>query len=183
MTTQLSGQNSEEIYDIVNERDQVVGQATRAEVHAKHLWHRAVHVLVFRGDGKVFLQKRSRWKDSSPQCWDSSSSGHVDAGEDYPTAAVRELGEELGLTVCGPEVLTPLLRLAACMETGCEFVAIYQIQHEGPFALNPAEIEGGEWFSLDEVSRAMRERPREFTTAFYYLWPQMLEVLAKQRSA
>ncbi len=181
--THHTGQNSEEIYDIVNEHDAVIGQATRAEVHAKHLWHRAVHVLVFRGDGKVFLQKRSRWKDCAPRCWDSSSSGHVDAGEDYLVAAVRELGEELGLKVSGSEALVPLLKLGACIETGCEFVWIYRTQSEGPFELNPAEIESGDWFSPDEVSRLMRERPRDFATAFYYLWPQVLEIFAKQKFA
>ncbi len=179
MTPSYSGQNNDEIYDIVNEHDQVVGQATRAEVHAKHLWHRAVHVLVFRGDGKVFLQKRSKWKDCSPQCWDSSSSGHVDSGEDYATAAVRELGEELGLVVSGPQVLQPLLRLAACIETGCEFVWVYRTESEGPFNLNPAEIESGEWFFPSEVTSLMAEKPRAFTTAFIYLWPQVLEVLSK----
>ena len=56
---------SEEIFDIVNERDEVVGQAPRKEVHARGLWHRAVHVLVFNTRGEVFLQKRSIKKRSS----------------------------------------------------------------------------------------------------------------------
>ncbi|MEJ0091140.1 MAG: hypothetical protein WDM80_15525 [Limisphaerales bacterium] len=53
---------SEEIFDIVNERDEVIGQAPRKEVHARGLWHRAVHVLVFNARGEVFLQKRSMLK-------------------------------------------------------------------------------------------------------------------------
>ena len=56
---------SEEIFDIVNERDEVVGQNTRREVHARGLWHRAVHVLVFNARGEVFLQKRSMLKDTA----------------------------------------------------------------------------------------------------------------------
>ena len=71
---------SEEIFDVVNERDEVIGQNTRREVHARGLWHRAVHVLVFNAHGEVFLQKRSMKKDLCPGKWDSSSSGHVDTG-------------------------------------------------------------------------------------------------------
>ena len=48
----------EEIFDVVNERDEVVGQAARSEVHRRKLKHRAVHVLVFNSRGEVFLQKR-----------------------------------------------------------------------------------------------------------------------------
>jgi isopentenyldiphosphate isomerase len=44
---------SEEIFDVVNERDEVVGQAPRSEVHAKKLLHRAVHVLVFNARGQL----------------------------------------------------------------------------------------------------------------------------------
>src|SRR5438105_1676614 len=64
----------EEIFDVVNERDEVIGQATRQEVHRKGLKHRATHVLVFNSRGKVFLQKRSVRKDRQPGLWDSSAS-------------------------------------------------------------------------------------------------------------
>ena len=83
---------------MVNERDEVIGRQTRRIVHATGLWHRAVHVLVFDHQWRVFLQKRSMLKDLSPGLWDSSCSGHLDAGEDYDPAAVRELAEEIVAT-------------------------------------------------------------------------------------
>ena len=91
-----------EYFDVVNERDEPVSRALRQEVHARGLLHRAVHVLVFDQHGRVFLQKRSMLKDTSPGLWDSSCSGHLDAGEDYDSAAIRELGEELGIIVQTP---------------------------------------------------------------------------------
>jgi isopentenyldiphosphate isomerase len=54
---------SEEIFDVVNERDEVIGHKSRAEVHRLGLLHRAVHVLVFNSRGQIFLQKRSMTKD------------------------------------------------------------------------------------------------------------------------
>ena len=107
----------EEIFDVVNERDEVVGQNTRREVHRLGLKHRAVHVLVFNSRGETFLQKRSMTKDREPGKWDSSSSGHVDSGEDYDACAVRELREEIGLTVAqAPE---RLFKIAAVPGNGC----------------------------------------------------------------
>ncbi len=125
---------TEEFFDVVNERDESVGRAARREVHARGWLHRAVHVLVDDGAGRVFLQKRSMKKDTSPGRWDSSSSGHVDAGEDYDTAAGRELGEELGLrTAMAP---ARWFRVEACAETGNEFVWVYRLRATGPCKLN-----------------------------------------------
>ena len=60
---------SEEIFDVVNQEDAIVGQAPRSTVHAENLLHRAVHVLVFHEDGRLFLQKRSMTKDCFPGTW------------------------------------------------------------------------------------------------------------------
>jgi isopentenyl-diphosphate delta-isomerase len=159
---------SEEIFDVVNERDEVVGQAPRSEVHAKKLLHRAVHVLVFNARGQLFLQKRSMTKDTAKGKWDSSASGHVDSGEDYDTCAVREVWEEIGLKL--DQTPERILRLEACVETGHEFVWVYRCASEGPFTLHPEEIERGEWFAPEAITRWMAERPREFARAFQLLW-------------
>src|SRR6266700_2972711 len=154
----------EEIFDVVNERDEVIGRQTRAEVHRLGLLHRAVHVLVFDSGGRVFLQKRSRTKDRQPGLWDSSASGHVESGEDYDACAVRELREEIGLQLN----TTPqrLFKLAASAETDQEHVWVYRCEAEGPFTLDPAEIERGGWFAADELRHWMAERPEEFASAF-----------------
>src|ERR1043166_921247 len=146
---------SEEIFDVVNDRDEVVDRAPRAEVHRRGLRHRAVHVFVFNSRGEIFLQKRSLTKDSSPGLWDSSSSGHLDCGEDYDACAVRELREEIGLTLgtCPRR----LFKVKACLETGQEFVWVYQCENEGPFTLHPEEIERGEWWRPEEVARRLQE--------------------------
>jgi isopentenyldiphosphate isomerase len=107
---------SEEIFDVVNERDEVVGQLPRREVHRQKLRHRAVHVLVFNGRGELFLQQRSLTKDNFPGVWDSSSSGHVDSGEDYDPCTLREVREELGVQL--PRVPDRLFKLEATPETG-----------------------------------------------------------------
>ncbi len=159
---------SEEIFDVVNERDEVVGQAPRSEVHRRKLLHRAIHVLVFNARGEIFLQKRSMLKDTAAGLWDSSSSGHVDSGEDYDACAVRELREEIGLELKRPP--ERILRIEACAATGNEFVWVYRCASEGPCTLHPQEIERGDWFAAEFVTRWVAERPQEFASAFVLIW-------------
>lgn len=162
----------EEIFDVVNERDEVIDHKPRSEVHRLGLMHRAVHVLVFNARGDVFLQKRSMSKDRQPGLWDSSASGHLDRGESYDACAVREVREELGLTL--PETPQCLFKLAASPETDQEHVWIYRCHAEGPFTLHPEEIERGGWFSQEQVTRWMRDNPSEFASALLVIWPRVL---------
>lgn len=162
---------SEEIFDIVNERDEIIGKKLRREVHRDGDKHRAVHVMVFNSRGDVFLQKRSMSKDTFPGAWDSSASGHLDSGEDYDSCAVRELREEIGLQVqvCPKR----LFKIAACLETGQEFVWVYRCEHDGPFTLHPEEIERGDWFAPDFVSKWIAEKSEEFASAFVLIWKKL----------
>src|SRR5690349_7942232 len=108
----------EELFDVVDERDEVIGQLPRKEVHRRGLRHRAVHILIYNSRVEIFLQKRSALKDTFPQRWDSSAAGHLNPGEEYDACSVREVQEELGYTV--PRVPERILRIDACEETGQE---------------------------------------------------------------
>ena len=155
-----------EMFDVVDEHNRVIDQKPRGTVHREKLRHRAIHIFVFNRRGELFLQRRSRWKDAHPRRWDSSAAGHVNAGDDYDTTAPRELKEELG-------VEAPLEfagDVAACRNTGAEFVKIYRARHEGPFRLPPAEIECGAFFSLVQIQRWMDARPKDFATGFIECW-------------
>jgi 16S rRNA (adenine1518-N6/adenine1519-N6)-dimethyltransferase len=125
-----------------------------------------IHIFVFNKRGELFLQRRSRWKDAHPRRWDSSAAGHVNAGDDYDATAPRELDEELGIHA----PLELVGEIAACRNTGWEFVKIYRAQHEGPFRLPPAEIECGAFFSIAQIRRWMDARPTDFANGFIECW-------------
>ena len=162
--------NSEELFDVVDGQDRVIGQTPRSEVHARNLLHRAVHVLVYDGAGRLFLQRRSMSKDSFPGCWDASCTGHLDAGEDYTTAARRELGEELGWHDAS-QPLRPVTKLGASPDTGYEFIEIFLLgPTAGPFVLHPEEIIEGRWIEPGELTGEMRAGPEKFSGAFRFLW-------------
>jgi isopentenyldiphosphate isomerase len=165
---------SDEILDVVNEMDQIIGQQSRSEIHRLGLRHRAVHVLVFNARGEVFLQKRSLQKDCFPGTWDSSASGHLACGEEYDACAVRELREELGLEVAAPP--QRLFKIDACPQTGQEFVWVYRCQAEGPFKLHPDEIERGGWFAPAAVTDWLAQQPEEFAGGLRLLWKALSPV-------
>ncbi|PZR70813.1 MAG: ribosomal RNA small subunit methyltransferase A [Chthoniobacterales bacterium] len=155
-----------ERFSVVDDQDQVLGDAPRDEVHGNNSRHRAVHILIFNATGELFLQKRSRWKDRHPLLWDSSAAGHVNAGEDYDSAANRELEEELGIRA----ELSRVAKLPASEKTGQEFIWLYRAQHEGPFQLAASEIELGEFFPPDVVSEWIKARPADFAPGFVECW-------------
>ncbi len=162
--------NPDELFDVVDDQDQVIAQTPRREVHAQKLLHRATHVLIHNGEGKFFLQKRSLLKDSYPGCWDSSCSGHLDAGEYYPEAARREVGEELGWHDESLP-LRPLVRLTPTPENGYEFIQIFLMGPiSGPFVLHPEEITEGRWVTPAELDHLVSETPEEVAGALRFLW-------------
>jgi 16S rRNA (adenine1518-N6/adenine1519-N6)-dimethyltransferase len=160
------GTPAPERFPIVDENDQVLGDAPRDEVHGNNLRHRAVHLFIFNRQGELFLQKRSRWKDRHPLLWDSSAAGHVEAGEDYDETAARELEEELGVKA----ELTRVAKLSCSERTGWEFIWLYRGEHDGPFELAKTEIEHGEFSPIDVISRWVEARPQDFAPGFVECW-------------
>jgi 16S rRNA (adenine1518-N6/adenine1519-N6)-dimethyltransferase len=165
LPTDVSAAPSER-FPVVDENDRLLGDATRGEVHGNNLRHRAVHLFLFNRQGELFLQKRSRWKDRHPLLWDSSAAGHVEAGEEYDKTAIRELKEELGVTA----ELTRVLKLPASNRTGQEFIWLYRGEHDGPFQLARTEIEYGEFFPIEVISRWVKARPDDFAPGFLECW-------------
>jgi isopentenyldiphosphate isomerase len=88
-----------EILSIVNENDEVIGQEDRKVIHQKGLRHREVHVWFVTRDHKVIFQKRGLHKETFPGLFDATVGGHVEIGESYEDAAIREAQEETGIII------------------------------------------------------------------------------------
>lgn len=160
--TEDRGQSGDEMFDVVDEKNQVIGQERRAVVHARHLRHRAVHIFVFNRHGELWLQRRSHLKDKHPLAWDSSAAGHLDAGETYAIAVERELKEELGIAALTECIAT----IPASEDTGWEFVELHRALHNGPMNYAPEEIAGGMFFRTDQIAHWIKARPQDFAPGF-----------------
>ena len=158
-----------EIFDVVDENDEVQRQATRVEVHREGWRHRAVHIFVLNKNGDLYLQKRSAAKDRHAGQWDSSAAGHLDAGEDYRSAAERELYEELMAkprVANGEERMREIARLKACEKTGWEFIRLYACEVSGKIRTHGREIACGAYFPVALVQKWIEKRPEDFAPGF-----------------
>ena len=174
-----NAQDGGELFDVVDEEDNVVRQEVRDVVHRQDLLHRAIHVFVFNKRKELFLQKRSRLKDKHPGMWDSSAAGHLNAGEGYQDTAVRELEEELGIV---SDELQEIASIKASANTGWEHIKLYLARHDGSMRFPCSEIEAGQWFPIDQIREWVNARPDDFASGFIECW-QVFEKLSADRAA
>jgi isopentenyl-diphosphate delta-isomerase len=158
---------SEEMFDVVDQEDRVLYQSPRSVVHANHWLHRAVHIFVFNRRGELLIHRRSATKDEAPLKYTSSASGHLSAGEDYATAAVRELEEELGLKA-SVEFLGIFPANGAM--TSFEHSGLYRAITDDTPIFDPEEILSGEFRPLDEIEAMIARDPDDFTHCFRSLF-------------
>jgi len=167
----------DEMLDIVNEADEVVGQATRSDVHRKNLMHRATHIILTNSANQIYLQLRSKTKDTNPGLWDTSAAGHVDTGEGYKACAVRELEEELGIIV-SVDKLVEIGRMPPTSHNGYEFVRIYTCRSDDPLTLDADEIDDGRWVTRAELQQWLASNPEAFASTFAIIWQNTRNTLA-----
>jgi isopentenyldiphosphate isomerase len=143
-----SGDDPDEVFDLVDLTDRVIGSVRRGDAHHdSNLIHRSVQVIVFASDGSTLLQWRAANKDLFPGYLCASASGHVMAGDGYAETAQRELIEELGVN---PAILF-LDKQLVCSEMETEITALFISRCDGPFTFSPTETDGGDFLPLDDA--------------------------------
>jgi isopentenyl-diphosphate delta-isomerase type 1 len=156
---------SDELFDVVDEEDKVIGQETRSIVHQRGLWHRGVHVLLFTHEGKLLVQQRSRDRVHAPLALDCSVSEHVQAGEDYFTAAQRGLQEEMGVEEIELEALIKFKMNYGPNDN--EISELYRGRVDPTkVKFDPVEIERVDYFSLAELEEQLENKDANFSYWF-----------------
>ncbi len=133
----------------IDENGNVIGAMTRGKAHdGSRILHPVVHLHVFNSRGDVYLQKRPEWKDVQPGKWDTSVGGHVDYGEDIPSALQREVREELGITDYEPKEVACYI-YDSCRER--EMVYVHSTVYDRPIHPDAVELSGGRFWSMSEI--------------------------------
>lgn len=141
-----SGADSEQVI-IVNRKNEPVGVVPRYKMRREGLIHRATYILILNRERQILMQKRTQGKDYLPGYYDAAAGGVVLEGEEYEISAYRELHEELGIRA----VINNLFDFY--FETGNQKMwgRAYTCFHEGPFILQPEEIESATFYSTDDI--------------------------------
>lgn len=148
---------------IVDENDKVIGAEERKVAVENGLIHRIARVVLKNSNNQIYLQKRGPEVPTWPGRWDQSAGGHVDEGEDYYDAAVRELREELG--ICNVN-MTRVDKWYKEEKVGGKkmrrFNALFAGRYDGDVILAKDEVEKGGWFDSKKIKKWMREKPNDF---------------------
>jgi 8-oxo-dGTP pyrophosphatase MutT (NUDIX family) len=118
----------------------------------RNLQHRSVGIAVLGTDGRLLVHRRAEDKDVWPGRWDLAVGGVVSAGEDYATAAAREVGEEIGVT--GVE-LRPVGAGRYVDDDVASLVRCYSIVHDGPFHFDDGEVVEVRWVDRAALEELM----------------------------
>jgi len=95
----------DELVDILDSEGNFTGQkAMKSKAHESGLFHPTVHVWFYTNRGEVLIQQRGSEKEIHPLLWDVSVAGHIGAGEDPVSGAIREVSEEIGLDITKDEL-------------------------------------------------------------------------------
>jgi isopentenyldiphosphate isomerase len=149
---------------IVNERDEPIGGMPITKSYEQGLIHRVVYVIVEDEHRNILVQKRSPYMVSQPNCWDISAAGHVDFGEEYLDAAIRETHEELGLKNQN------LIEIGSFFKQGPinnkiqkRFVKVYKVSiaQETPINFDKGEVTEVKWMSIEEIRKLIKEQPNK----------------------
>lgn len=141
----------EELVDVIDDEGRTIAVVPRREMRGKRLAHRCVYLLVFNGQGEMFVHQRTASKDVYPSHWDVAVGGVLSAGESFDTGARREGAEELGVVV-EPE---PLFPFRYADERSVVQAMVYRVRHEGPFTLQIEEIVEGKFVGEEELDGMM----------------------------
>ena len=135
-----------EIVDIVDKEDKIVGSAPKDDVKPPGLLSRVAFVILLNSNDELFLQQRKATKKTYPLYWSGSAAGHVQSGESYTEAALRETKEEIG-------VETDLQEVGKFIsEIDREIVTVFIGRSDGPYTIEEASIEKTENYTLDILS-------------------------------
>ncbi|WP_419209820.1 NUDIX hydrolase YfcD [Providencia manganoxydans] len=135
--------------DIVDDNNEVIAQATRRQIRAENLRHRATYIVVHDGMGKILVQRRTDIKDFYPGYLDATAGGVVTQGENILDSAKREAQEELGVSG------VPFAEHGLFYYEGenCRiWGGLFSCVSHGPFALQESEIVEVSWLTPDEIS-------------------------------
>ncbi|MER5718540.1 NUDIX domain-containing protein [Streptomyces sp. NPDC002132] len=147
---------ADEIIDIVDETDQVVGRSPRGEAYARGLRHRCVFVLARDAEGRVFVHRRTADKLVFPSLHDMFVGGVVGAGEAYDDAALREAEEELGVAgLPRPRFLFKFLYDGGDGRTW--WSAVYEVRCELPVSPQVEEVAWHGFLTEEEIERRLTE--------------------------
>ncbi|HLC80115.1 MAG TPA: NUDIX domain-containing protein [archaeon] len=147
----------QEILDLINEKDEVIGKASREEVKTHRLLYRCAGVYLER-NGKVAIEKRSAKKAIRPGNY-SLIEETVKSGESFEEAARRGVKEELGLEVQDLKFLGKKIIIDDNYPDSF-MLGVFMCNGAGRIKLQKSEVEKVQFLSPKEVQELIKKEKK-----------------------
>lgn len=155
-------------YPIVNASDKIIEYKDKKQAYKEKAMLRSVQIFVYNSKGELYIQKRGKNKSRYPNYFCASVAGHVEVGESYRQAAIRELKEELGLKEI--ENLEFITKEKTPVGRGnYAMMALFVIKTEESITLQKEEIDSGDFYTIEKIKRLILEK-KLFTPSFLYFF-------------
>lgn len=176
---------ADELIDICDENNNIVGRGMKSEALAKGMWHRTARIFIYTPKGEILIQLRAKDKELYPGKWDVGAAGHVGAGESYGQTALREAEEELGIRVKKEEL--DLLMIEKCQTgwNGIEeniFAATYLARFDGDeskIKIQAAEVQGFRFVDVNELEGEIKLSLGKFVPHTEKYWQLLIGSVRK----
>ncbi len=122
--------------------------------------HNEVATFIINDKWQVLLQKRSANKRYNPNKW-ALCAGHVDADEKLEAAALREIEEEVGVSVPLDELKPFSERELTLADSNSHITYFYYVKLNLPeesFIIQKEELSEVKWFDLDDIIKMIEEK-------------------------
>jgi|GEM_PF-190251 len=140
-----------ELMDLVDEYDQVIRPVQRSFIYEKELSNfRVVNLFIENSEGKLWIPRRSRNKVLFPSALDTSVGGHVQSGESYESAMLREMKEEIRIEPL-PNQLQCVGYLMPHVHYVSSFMKVFKFYMNSDPTPNPEDIEDWYWLTPQQI--------------------------------
>lgn len=160
---------ADELIDIYDENNKSLSiKKMKSEAHKNGLWHRAAHIWIYNSQGEILLQLRVKNKDMNPDMWDISAAGHVGTGEKPIISALREMEEEIGLSVKQEDLeFHEIKKVKAVYKEikNNEFYYVYFLKYDGDIdklTLQKEEVAKIKFLSIDKIKEGLKKHPEKY---------------------
>ena len=153
-----------EVINLANEEDYPMDTAVRGEPLPKGRCPMIAGIFLFNSKGNIILQKVALTKKSDPGKWSYSAAGHVDAGETYEQAALRELNEEMGIKTTQMDFLGKDYTLKDGKPRA--FHHVFRVISDDQITFDPSEVAEIQELTIPELKQKITAHPEQFKDIF-----------------
>ena len=151
MVVDKTSHTNDELADLVDAGDNVIGQEWRSVAYENNMMHqlRGVWFFIKNDKGQLWIARRSAHKSTYPLALDGSAVGLVGAGETYDQSVKREVLEELNIDL-NRQPFT-LLGYGFAPGFAASHVRVYQMISNDIPPFNKDDIAEGLWLYPKEL--------------------------------